>query len=137
MSQRTFQKDLRVHTHPATDCWMRGERFGTVTLVGRKYVHVKMDASGKVRKFAPDLLIRVNVEEIGKEPRKAPEPPASMVGRKCWYLTPSGRKVAAVIDSLDYERHPTRLNLRITATKDPQYSKGRLVNTPPAFITPR
>lgn len=69
--------------------------------------------------------------------RKAPTPPDSAVGRKCWYITPSGRKVTAVVDSIDSITHPQRLNLRITATKDPKYPKGKLVNTPPAFVQPR
>lgn len=126
MSLSQFRKDLRVQAAPSTDCWMRGDRYGTVTTVGRKYVHAKMDVSGKVRKFTPDLL----------EPVRTPEPPAHCVGRKCWYLAPNGRKIAAVVDSLDHERHPTRLNVRVTVS-DPQYPEGKLINTPPAFVQPR
>lgn len=63
--------------------------------------------------------------------------PASAVGRKVYYVTPSGRKVTAVVDSIDSVTHPSRLNLRITATKDPTYPKGKLVNTPPAFVQVR
>lgn len=63
--------------------------------------------------------------------------PASAVGRKVYYITPSGRKVTAIVDSIDSVTHPSRLNLRITATKDPKYSKGVLVNTPPAFVQVR
>lgn len=69
--------------------------------------------------------------------RKAPTPPQLAVGRKCWYLTPSGRKVTAVVDSVDSVTDPSRLNVRITARLDPQYPKGKLVNTPPAFVQPR
>ena len=51
-----FNPGDRVETHPATDSWMMGDRFGTVKTVGRKYVHVVMDKSGAVRKFAPNNL---------------------------------------------------------------------------------
>lgn len=36
----------RIETHPATDLWMRGDRYGTITRVGRKYLSVDMDRSG-------------------------------------------------------------------------------------------
>lgn len=35
----------RVESHPATDAWMMGDRFGTITKITRKYVHVEMDRS--------------------------------------------------------------------------------------------
>jgi hypothetical protein len=40
----------RVQLHPATDAWMRGDRFGTVVSLHpkRKFVRVKMDVSGKL-----------------------------------------------------------------------------------------
>jgi hypothetical protein len=127
----------RVQSHPATDCWMRGEKFGTVTQIGRKYIHVLMDRSGKVRRFPKEqqLLIPVNITTVSVH--VAPTLPASAVGRKCWYITPSGRKVAAVVDSIDSVTHPQRYNLRITALKDPTYDKGKLINTPPAFVQAR
>ena len=46
----------RVQLHPATDAWMRGDRYGVIVKLGRKYVHVRMDRSGKTRKITPDLL---------------------------------------------------------------------------------
>ena len=46
-----MQKGSRVQTHPATDAFMQGDRFGTVTLVGHKLIHVKMDTSGHTLKF--------------------------------------------------------------------------------------
>ena len=45
-----FAKGERVELHPATDAWMMGDRFGNVTHIGRKLVHVKMDRSGLVRR---------------------------------------------------------------------------------------
>lgn len=45
-----------VEAHPGCDCWMMGDRFGRVDGFGGKLVKVKMDRSGKVRRFPPDLL---------------------------------------------------------------------------------
>jgi hypothetical protein len=49
----------RVQTHPATDAWMQGDRYGLVTFVGRKWVHVNMDASQRTRRFHPSNLILI------------------------------------------------------------------------------
>lgn len=46
----------RVQAHPATDAWMSGDRYGVIHRAGTKYVHVKMDRSGRIRRFTPDLL---------------------------------------------------------------------------------
>jgi hypothetical protein len=40
-----------VQAHPATDAWISGDRYGTVVKIGRILIHVKMDRSGKIRKF--------------------------------------------------------------------------------------
>ena len=49
-----FTVGQRVQTHPATDWWMRGARFGTVVLVGRVTVHVKLDnKAGAPVRFLP------------------------------------------------------------------------------------
>lgn len=47
----------RVELHPATDRWMRGDRFGEVVKLGRRYVHVKLDRSGDTRRFAPENVV--------------------------------------------------------------------------------
>jgi hypothetical protein len=49
----------RVELHPATDAWMMGDRYGEVVKVGTKYVHVKMDRSGRTLKVTDDLIGRV------------------------------------------------------------------------------
>lgn len=51
---------IRVQTHPATDAWMSGDRYGTVTKVGRKFIHVKMDRSWRTLRFHPDSLEETN-----------------------------------------------------------------------------
>jgi hypothetical protein len=55
-----FKVGDRVEIHPATDLWMRGARFGTVTKIGRKYVHVKLDNTGAVTHFAPRNIYAVH-----------------------------------------------------------------------------
>ena len=47
----------RVELSPATDAWMRGDRFGKVVKVTAQYVHVRMDKSGKT--------LKVNAQYIG------------------------------------------------------------------------
>jgi hypothetical protein len=47
----------RVELHPATDRWIRGDRFGEVVKLGRRYVHVKLDRSGDTRQFAPENVV--------------------------------------------------------------------------------
>lgn len=59
MEARDFTKGQRVQTHPATDAWMAGDRFGTVVRVGTRWVSVDMDRSGKRRRFDPNDLMTV------------------------------------------------------------------------------
>lgn len=47
---------VRVQTHPTTDAWMRGDRYGNAVKVGRTYVHVHMDRSGRTLRFLPDNI---------------------------------------------------------------------------------
>lgn len=54
MSQ--FKPGDRVELHPATDAWMSGDRYGEVTVVGKFYVSIKMDVSGKVRRMVPENI---------------------------------------------------------------------------------
>lgn len=48
----------RVELHPATNAWMFGDRFGEVARIGRKYVHVKMDRSGRTLQLIPADIAR-------------------------------------------------------------------------------
>lgn len=41
----------RVAAQPHTDAFMMGDRFGEVTRVGTKLVTVRMERSGRLRKF--------------------------------------------------------------------------------------
>lgn len=49
----------RVQTHPATDAWMFGDRYGEVTAIGRVYIHVRMERSGRTLRFVPADLINI------------------------------------------------------------------------------
>jgi len=51
-----FNKGMRVQAHAATDTWMRGDRYGSVARIGRRYIWVKMDRSERVIRFAPEML---------------------------------------------------------------------------------
>lgn len=45
-----FEPGQRIATVEHTDLWWQGDRYGKVTKVGTKYLHVQMD-SGRKRKF--------------------------------------------------------------------------------------
>jgi len=53
----SFKIGQRVQLHPATDTWMRGDRYGEVVKIGRLYIHVKLDKSDHVLRFRPDNLL--------------------------------------------------------------------------------
>lgn len=59
-STEGFLPTHRVRTHPASDHWMRGERFGVVEKVGKTRVHVRMDASGRLHRLRPQDLIVIS-----------------------------------------------------------------------------
>lgn len=53
----------RVQLHPATDAWMRGERFGEIVNLTRlrnsaPCIHVRLDMSGHTLRLAPDNILR-------------------------------------------------------------------------------
>ena len=47
----------RVQLHPATDDWMRGDKFGEITKMGTHFVLVKLDKSGRIKRYGPKDLI--------------------------------------------------------------------------------
>ena len=50
----------RIETHPATDRWMMGDRYGTIEKAGRKLYHIRSDVTGKIFRIHPD-----NVRVLG------------------------------------------------------------------------
>lgn len=62
-----FRVGDRVELHPGTDAWMRGDRYGTVEKLGRKWVYVRMDKSGKlVRSMHGVSFSHINPVSQGK-----------------------------------------------------------------------
>ena len=53
----SFTIGQRVQTHPATDRYMMGDRYGSVAKVGRKYVRVHLDRSGRTMDFHPSQIM--------------------------------------------------------------------------------
>lgn len=49
----------RIQVHPATDTWMRGDRYGAVVKLGTKYATVKLDRSGRTVQFVPQWILEV------------------------------------------------------------------------------
>lgn len=49
----------RVELAPHLDLWAAGDRFGTIESIGRFYLHVRMDKSGRTVRVVPE-----NVKEI-------------------------------------------------------------------------
>ncbi len=48
-----FRTGDRVQIHPSTDHWMRGDRFGEIVAIGRLYITVALDRSGRTWAFSP------------------------------------------------------------------------------------
>lgn len=59
MDIANFKLNDRVQLHPATDTWMRGDRFGTVVAIGRKLLRVKMDRSQRTLSLLPANIMEV------------------------------------------------------------------------------
>lgn len=53
-----FVPGTRIELHPGTDQWIMGDRFGEITYIGRSYLHVKMDRSGRTLKVPPEHVMR-------------------------------------------------------------------------------
>lgn len=54
---RDYRVGDLVQAHPATDTWMRGDRYGRVERVGSKLIAVRMNTSKRLIKFTPDNLL--------------------------------------------------------------------------------
>jgi hypothetical protein len=54
----SFAVGQRIQTHPATDLWMAGARYGNVTKVGRGLVRVTLDC-GKVVALRPSDIVEI------------------------------------------------------------------------------
>jgi hypothetical protein len=54
-----YQIGQRVQLHPVTDAWVQGDRYGEIVKLGRTLVHVKCDASGRVRRVQPHNIAEI------------------------------------------------------------------------------
>jgi ribosomal protein L21E len=54
-----YKRGDRVQLHMSMDAWLRGDRYGTVTHTTKVCVVVRMDKSGRIKRVAPELLMRV------------------------------------------------------------------------------
>jgi hypothetical protein len=59
VTPQDFRVGERVQLHPATDRWMRGQRYGTVAHIGRNIVYVNIDKGGEEIPIHPDNLIKI------------------------------------------------------------------------------
>lgn len=59
MKLNELSERARVQIHPATDLWMRGARYGTVTQVGRKNVRVHLDRLGRSVVIHPENILEI------------------------------------------------------------------------------
>ncbi len=53
MQINEFRIGDRIEMHPATDAWMRGDRYGVVREIGSKWLRVRMDRSDRMIRAAP------------------------------------------------------------------------------------
>lgn len=63
MRVKDFKLGQRVQSHPATDRWMRGQRFGTVVDLGRTVVGVRFDRGSGSRIVRVKPMNLLTVEE--------------------------------------------------------------------------
>jgi len=49
----------RIQLSPATDAWMRGDRYGEIVKVTRQNFHVKMDKSGRTLRVSRNQQVQV------------------------------------------------------------------------------
>jgi hypothetical protein len=54
-----FKVGQRVELSPATDAWMMGDRFGEIVKIGRAYLHVRMDRSGRTLRISPANIHKI------------------------------------------------------------------------------
>ena len=54
-----FNVGDRIQVLPHVDRWMQGDRYGNVTKIGHKFVHVSMDMSGGIAIFSPENIKKV------------------------------------------------------------------------------
>ncbi len=59
MTITEFKPGDRIEMHPATDMWMRGARYATVTSIGHKLLRVHLDATNRIVYVSPRNVGRI------------------------------------------------------------------------------
>ncbi|MGO7308733.1 hypothetical protein ACCS91_33300 [Rhizobium ruizarguesonis] len=54
---KDFRPRDRIRIHPATDLFMRGETHATITTVGRKFLTIKGQRSGRTFRILPEHVL--------------------------------------------------------------------------------
>jgi hypothetical protein len=54
----SFRVNDRIELHPATDSWMRGDRYGIVERIGMVCIWVRLDSGRRIR-LLPDNVYQV------------------------------------------------------------------------------
>ena len=96
--------DQRVQTHPATDHWMRGDRFGKITAVTSSVVVVRMDRSRRKLRFARPIVDDI-MPLPGEDPlefvRLHTTGPAEGYGKRCCYGSCGGKTVPEYVRAFE------------------------------------
>lgn len=59
MDIHNFRIGDRVQLHPATDTWMRGDRYGTIVSIRNSILRVHMDISRKDIAVTPNNILEI------------------------------------------------------------------------------
>lgn len=59
LTMNDFRKGDRVQLHPGTDLWMMGARFAGVEGVGRRFLTIRLDATGRQLRISPHDILEV------------------------------------------------------------------------------
>jgi len=91
--QPQFRPGERVQTHPATDTWMRGDRYGTVIKHSKLGVYVAMDRSGRKLRFHPDNLISEGMPNPKRRTLGVPEKHQLRIARHTLKMSDVGARI--------------------------------------------
>lgn len=118
------KKGRRVELHPATDTWMRGDRYGEILSLGRKLVKVKMDRSGRTLTLLPKSIGQVLPETTGMAMHESIAehygPPQHMF--KVIYVKGNGERLEVEVEAHNFADASWRV---ANQTFDCMYPSGR------------
>lgn len=59
LTMNDFRKGDRVQLHPGTDYWIMGARYAAVEGVGRRFLTIRLDATGQQLRISPHDILEV------------------------------------------------------------------------------